>query len=286
MDQVATGRERVTAATFLFLVVLLQFLTAISTAIRVSSGHMGRLVYYFAFIFNFFHDIFMALVIPSTLVLTAIQLLRPYRSTDALLAAIVATLWYGPDRVQDALSNLVRLRMRCCILFAALGEYHRAALETDVAGNSLLAPLPVRRRLSFWPWWSGNERAATKYWNGRVIDDGTKSGVLRLVDGQLRAVARHGVHMALTGDFDESKLRAWCAAMVADQARFAQSLLDESPEFENMGVFSGCEGRMIRQNFDDFGKSWSNDELRRLAYVANGIRNSGLAFIRSKGWVE
>lgn len=286
MSTISSGQsERTIAAVFLIIIVGMQIASALTRAVQNSDGRCGRCVYYVAFVINVAHELFIGIAVPVSLVWTAHELLVGERGLDALLAAIVGSLWYGPERVQNSIANLCNVCTRKGILLAAIGKYHRIAMQKGVNDETLTEPLRVTRMLRFAPWWSWKEKKADKYWNGRVKK--TESGHVVLRDVQLRAIARQGIVMALSGEYDESKLRYWCAGMIADQARFAPSKLQSVNQHENWAlVLDGYEGKYINQSFEEHKIDWSLDERKRLGTVADGIRKKSLRYVREQGWLD
>lgn len=274
-DKEANGRslEGVIASSFLFCVVVMQILAGFSKAVRLGAGRAGRIVYHTAFAVTIVHDFFIALLVPASLVWVAVELLVGKRDIETLLAAIVGTLWYGPDRVQNAMTNLIHIRYRRQVLFAALSPYHRY-----MYGKS------VQRQLRRWPWWRECERQA-EVWNGRVFS--RNAGSMSISDGQLRTIARKGVQMAFTGEADVRDVRVWAAALVADQARFPHSLLDRTDPYDNHWVvFTGYEGTLLRRSIRDITEDWTDYQWKRLATVMDGVKDRGLQHLFTAGWVE
>lgn len=281
---VPSSNERTIAAVFLIIIIAMQIVSALTRAIQNSDGRCGRLLYHLAFVINVMHELFIGIVVPASLAWTAYELFAGVRTLDAILAAIVGCLWYGPERVQHSIANLYSVCKRRSILIAALGKYHRVARYKGIDEVPLTNALPITRRLRFWPWWSSMERKAKEYWNGRVREDGGHFVVL--ADVQLRSIAREGVTMALTGDFDESKLRYWCTGMVADQARFPLSKLkDVSCHAFPSHVLDGHEGKYLNQSLNEHKGDWTQDEIQRLATVVDGIRKKGLVYVLKEEWL-
>lgn len=263
--------ESIIAGSFLFCVVVMQILTGFSKAVRLSTGRVGRAVYHLAFAMTIVHDFFIALAVPASLLWVAAELLKGDREVEALLAAIVGTLWYGPERVQNAMTNLIHIPYRRQVLFAALSPYHRYR-----HGKKL------QRQLRFLPWWAAREQE--KLAHGKLF--GQSGDTILISDEQLRSIARRGVRMALTGEADANEVRAWSASLVADQARFPHSLLQKT-ELSTCSekVFSGHEGTLLRRSIEDISEEWTTYQWQALATVMKGVRSTGLTHLFRAGWV-
>eukprot|EP00172_Hildenbrandia_rubra_P004015 Plantae.Rhodophyta-Hildenbrandia_rubra.ctg7368.p1 GENE.Plantae.Rhodophyta-Hildenbrandia_rubra.ctg7368~~Plantae.Rhodophyta-Hildenbrandia_rubra.ctg7368.p1 ORF type:complete len:619 (+),score=46.82 Plantae.Rhodophyta-Hildenbrandia_rubra.ctg7368:82-1857(+) len=290
-DQTAPtdSAERKTAAGFLISVAIMQVVASAVWFIQAGAGRAGRIGFYLAFALSILHQLFAGIVVPGSLIWASWAVLSQSKSLDALLAAIVGTLWYGPDQVQFALQRMTWILVRYQILRAALGSYHRAAVHRGTHNKPLSSPLTFRRRLRFFPWWSHRERQSRTWWNGRLIKlNGIKNeDDVSLVDAELRTVARVGTTLALSGNVDEDSLRQWCVAMVADQARFPQSPLEATAPYEFPSyVFSGAEGVMLKDALFHNGKDWSEDDISRLATVVDGIRRGGMQYLREQKWLS
>lgn len=270
----------------LLVVVFMQALQTFVQIVQGGTGQYGQALYYVSFCFTLIHELFTGVVVPGYLVWAATHLLRSKRSVDSLLAAIVGALWYGPDRVQKALQNLWWARRRFYLLKASLSSYHRAEVKSDEDEMCLSEPRKVTHRLRFAPWWNKKERTAKKLgYDGRVTAEGP--GGVDVSDKYIRDVARMGVRMALAGDCDEGQVREWCVAVVADQGRFVGGILDGVPKHDGHDLlFEGWEGRQYRSILDQHGKTWTIDELSRLATVVDGIRRKGLYYIKEEDWVK
>ena len=277
--------ERKTAAGFLISVALMQVVASIVWVVEVGPGQVGQMGCYIAFWLSIIHQLFAGIVVPGSLLWAAWAVLAKQKSLDALLAAIVGTLWYGPDQVQHALQRITWIVPRYQVLKSALGSYHRSAVHCGVHYEPLSKPLRVRRKLRKLPWWSRTERGYKKWWNGRVVLV-DKDEVI-IVDAELREVARVGATLALTGNINEERLRRWWASMVADQARFPLSpsssiKMHEYPEY----VFSGSEGRKLKMTLDENGRDWSHVDYARLATVVDNMRRRGIKHLRDRHWLE
>jgi len=174
------------------------------------------------------------------------------------------------------------------VLVAALGSYHRSAVHTDPDGEQAATPLPVRRRLRAWPWWTPAQARCRDWWHGRLVGGWGDAGCVAvptptpvLVDAKVRLVARRGVTLALVGDLDDDSRRSWAAAFVADQARFPSSpLAAASPQAYPAYVSGGPEGVATETVLFVNGRAWSSDEHERLATVVNGLWGGDLTIRR------
>lgn len=261
------------ACGFLVCVVDMQILAAVSKAVRQSAGYGGRMMYYTAFGAIVVHGAFIALAVPASLLWVALELLRGVREVETLLAAIVGTLWYGPDRVQNALTNLFHICHRRQILLAALSPYHRRN-DQNV----------LRRQPRRWPWWTGKEKDG--YWYGKEVS--ISEGTVCIADAQLRSIARKGIDMAFTGNADVNTLRNWCAALVADQARYGGSLLEDTNEFsaeETARIFGGPEGKCLMACIAQIDDAWTPNQWMQLARVIERVKTDGLTSLFESGWV-
>ncbi len=282
--------ERKIASSFLILVVVIQIISGLTSAIQASDGRGGRLMYYVAFVFTVIQDLFVGLVVPHTLIWVSFELLSGKREIEALTTALVGIIWYGPDRVQASLSNLLNIMKRWRLLRASLSPYHRCSYynipPNNPSDSSTLNfrqecfrgngnPMKCTRRLRFWPWWSHSERSQIVFWQGRVVHqppEGDDAPFVDLSDEQLRGIARVGIRMALTGDIGENEVRVQCAGFVADQARYDLSLLtDVTPNPFSYGVLTGYEGAEM-MDMIEMHHVWTERQLNQLANVVSGIR--------------
>lgn len=212
---------------------------------------------------------------------------RPARNR-ATLTAIVGTLWYGPYRVVASLSNLWHFPKCRNLLISVLSSYHRAALYKGPGGVDISEwpPLKFERRLRFAPWWSHAENMATQYWKGRVVSN-PNAEVCKLSDSQLRSIARVGLKMALAGEFQETDVRLWCGGLVADQAIFPLSLLDNfTGSEESKLIMGGYEGSRINKSVLEHSLEWTDEQWEKLGTVMEGVRGNGLKYLRDDNWIQ
>lgn len=232
-DPVFTRPEYRISASLLVCVVVLQCLSSIKNAVLSSRGRCGRCLYITAMFIATFHDAFVGLAVPIILLWLAAELYNAKQNADALLIAAVGVLWYGPDRVEGAITNLIAIRTRWRLLLAALAPYHRT--------NG-------RERLSFWP---------SIHSTSSSIPHATSTNN----DKYLRSIARIAVEMSFNGGFSEMELRHWCMLTVADQARFAGSPLDRvSPSLIPIEKHNGFGALRMKASVLKVKESWSADE--------------------------
>jgi len=76
----------------------MQFIATFVWLVENSSGtcKYGDVIYNLGFVLTCPHDLFTGIAVPASLIWGSLQLLGEDGSPDALLAAIVGTLWYSP----------------------------------------------------------------------------------------------------------------------------------------------------------------------------------------------
>lgn len=276
--------ERRFAAGFLTAVVLLQVLNALIFSIQSSKGKKGRLLYYFAFVSTVIHDLFVGLLVPISLLWVAYALfIRQRLKIEPLTTTIVGALWYGPERVQQAISNLLHLKKRYYLLKAALAAYHRTKSEYNEETGTWDI-VRYERRL---PLVHFNRRKMRNTPHSDTREVKARSALVRLaLDRYLRSIGRMGVKMAISGEFTDNDMRDWYIYLVADQARFPLSPLETvEPSLLSMREHSGYGATRMKRCVKDIDSDWTEDQWRRLITVYEGMRHCGYSYLWREGWI-
>lgn len=295
---ISVETERRIAAAFLFLVVILQFINAFVFFVMSSKGKKGRLPYYIAFFLTVLHDLFIGMLVPLSLVWVGVELVGNTLTIEPLLTTIVGALWYGPERVQQSISNIIRFNKRRKILTASLAAYHRSKVERDVASGSTIV-VKYERRLPMIIWRRshgdhlGHHRHSFIHNHNDHSNTQTKiakkrsSLVRRAKDTYLRSIARLGVEMAISGHFNDNELRDWYMYLIADQARFSLSPLDlVHPSTTSPGQHTGYGATKMKKCVQEVKNEWTDDQWRRLITVYEGLRHDGsFQYLVEGGWI-
>lgn len=265
--------ERIWAGTFLQVIVVLEALSSFGRSVRNSNGWGGRFSYYCAFIIRTVHDGFVGFCVPASLLAVGIQLQSSSQAIEPLLATVVGTLWYGPDRVQEAMASMFQIRGRWELLSGALAPYHRS-MEVGGETGASATYVSEKRQLSFWPPCMHRRFCVTQ-------------GAKMVSDVYLRTVGRAGACMALNGTFSENDSRDWLVKMVADQARFKHSPLDSIHVEEGASPRKeyGMGAIRMQNSVHEIKQDWTENEMRKLTIVYEGIRKNGVPYLREKRWI-